>query len=348
MSDQLGSEGSVTSARKDQHLDAVLGWSVASTVTTGFERWRLRHRALPGVDLGEVDLSVRAWGHDLSAPLLVSCMTGGSELGRAINANLACAAEQVGVAVGLGSVRAAVEDPDLLTSFDVRHLAPSVPLLANTGVVDIDVTRVADVVHRLEADVLVVHLNALQEALQPEGNAAFRGATDTVARLVDACHVPVVVKEVGFGLDPADVESVLAAGCDGVDVAGAGGTNWALVEAARAPDVAALASAFAGWGTPTAEALVAAVAVRDHIAPDAVVVASGGIRTGVDAAKALALGADLVGVGAGWLRPATESADAAGQAIETVVEQLRLVAFACGAADVADLDRSRLSDLSGS
>ncbi len=333
-----------TSTRKDEHLAAVLGRDVGSGLSTGLDRWRLRHRALPGLDLADVDLATTLWGRPVLAPLLISCMTGGSAGVAAVNANLARAAEGNGVALGLGSIRAALEDPALLATFDVRALAPTVPLLANTGAVAVDVDAVLRACDALEVDALVVHLNPLQEALQPEGTAAFARALDTVETLVHRSPRPVIAKEVGFGLSPDDVAQLLAVGCAAVDVAGAGGTNWALVEGSRAASRPGLASAFRSWGTPTAEALVEAVAVRDRDAPAALVVASGGIGDGVEAATALCLGADVVGLGRRWIGAGVSSPEAAMEAIGVVVDQLRIACFAVGASCRGDLDASKLRD----
>lgn len=331
-----------TSQRKDEHLQTVLGDGIASTAATGLARWRPRHRALPGIDLADVDTTGEVFGRALASPLLVSCMTGGSPATGAVNRNLALAAEGTGIALGLGSLRAAMEDPSLLPSYAVRDLAPSVALIGNIGVARADPRAVAAVCARLGFDALAVHLNPLQEAVQRGGDASFRGAIDTVRAIVETVEIPVVVKEVGFGLDADDVELLLDAGVAGVDVAGSGGTNWALVEGARRDGRREVAAAFAGWGTPTADALVEAVAVRDRRGSDATVVASGGIADGVDALVALCLGADLVGIGRSWIGPAQQSAEACTEAVATVVDQLRIAWFAVGACTRADLDRSRL------
>lgn len=331
-----------TSQRKDEHLRTVLRDGIASTATTGLDRWRPRHRALPGIDLADVDTTGELFGRAFASPLLVSCMTGGSSATGAVNRNLALAAENAGIALGLGSLRAAMEDPSLLSSYAVRDLAPSVTLIGNIGVVRADPPAVAEVCGRLGVDALAVHLNPLQEAVQRGGDPSFGDAIDTVRAVVETVDVPVVAKEVGFGLDADDVDALLDAGCAGVDVAGSGGTNWALVEGARRDGRRQLAAAFAGWGTPTADALVEAVAVRDRRGSDATVIASGGITDGVEALVALCLGADLVGIGRSWIGPAQQSADACAEAIATVVDQLRVAWFAVGARTRADLGHDRL------
>ena len=203
-------------------------------------------------------------------------------------------------------------------------------------------TGSANVCRALGVDGLVVHLNPVQEAIQPEGRACFRGAIERIRRLVDGCGLPVTVKEVGFGLDPADVEQLIDAGVSAVDVAGAGGTNWAMVEGTRDDRARRIAAAFVDWGRPTASAIAEAVAVRARRQADLPIVASGGITSGVDAAVALCLGADLVGLARRLLAAAVESAERAVDELDIVVSQLRIAAFAVGAATIADLDATRL------
>ena len=331
-----------TTRRKDEHLAAAMAGAVASHLTTGFERWALRHRALPGIDLDEVDLSTSLWGRPLRAPLLISSMTGGSAQAGTINRRLAAAAERHGIAMALGSMRAATEHAELAETYAVRSAAPTVPVLGNVGTVGTDPAAVRRLCRTLELDGLVVHLNPLQEAIQPEGSPAFKEALTAIRRLVDEVGVPVIVKEVGFGLAPEDVALLLGSGVAGVDVAGAGGTNWALVEGRRSAAAGRVAAAFADWGWPTEEALRHAVALRQQHRPDALVVASGGITDGVEVAKALCLGADLVGLARRLLAPAATSAAGIIEALGVVLQQLRVAAFATGARSRADLTPARL------
>jgi isopentenyl-diphosphate delta-isomerase len=332
------------SDRKNAHVDAVVAGVTQSTAGNGFARWRLRHRALPELDLTDVDLSASLFGRRLQAPLIISSMTGGSERTGVINARLARTAESYGLALGLGSMRAALADPGLVPSFDVRPVAASTALFGNIGVVDVDVAALAALIRRLGLDGLFVHINSVQEAIQPEGSARFRAATDTIARIVAGAGVPVVVKEVGFGLSPDDVRTLVKLGVAGVDVAGSGGSNWALGEGWRDKHAGAVAAAFADWGWPTAEALSHAVQVRRTTGSEALIVASGGIGDGVTAVKALCLGADLVGMARPFLVGAAHSQEAATGAAAVLVDQMRIAAFACGAPTPQALDTTLLSD----
>jgi isopentenyl-diphosphate delta-isomerase len=278
---------------------------------------------------------VRFLGHAVRIPLLISSMTGGVAEGGRINRNLARAAQSCGVALGLGSGRIALEDPSAREHFRVRQEAPDVLLLANLGAVQLnygyDARHCLDLVQMLEADALILHLNALQEAVQPEGNTRFAGLLDRIAEVCARLPIPVVVKEVGWGLSADVVRLLVQAGVAAVDVAGAGGTSWSEVERLRSGDqMAAVAAAFAGWGIPTADALVAA----RRAAPTLPIVASGGIRNGVEVAKCLALGADLAGLASPLLKAAARSAEEAERALEVIGRQLRIAMFCVGARDI--------------
>jgi isopentenyl-diphosphate Delta-isomerase len=323
-----------TPSRKAEHLRINIERDVASKgVATGFDAYQFVHRALPEMDLAEVDLSGNLFGRNLRAPLLISCMTGGTPEARRINERLARVAQQHGFAMGLGSARALVESPESLDSFDVRALAPDVALLANLGAVQLNkgygIAECRRLVDLLGADALALHLNPLQEALQPEGDTCFRGLLAQIARLCDDAEFPIVVKEVGWGIAAADVRALFDAGVAAVDVAGAGGTSWSEVERYRIaePWRARVAGAFAGWGIPTARALVEARGA----APTGTLIASGGIRNGLEVAKALALGADLAGIAGPFLRAADESLDAAAELASELIETLRITMFCAGA-----------------
>jgi isopentenyl-diphosphate delta-isomerase len=328
-----------TEARKSRHLDICLEDDVASHLDAGFSRVRLRHEALPECALEDVDTSVDLFGHRLNAPLLISSMTGGTERARAINYNLARAAERAGVALGLGSQRAALEDPSLLATYRVRDVAPRVVLFANLGAVQFNYGVTVDdarrVVESIAADGLYLHLNPLQEALQPRGDTNFRNLLPRIGALCRALDVPVIAKSVGSGISVRTAARLLDAGVSAIDVAGAGGTSWARVEGRRAGDPAreALAETFAAWGYPTAEA----TADLRRAFPQATIFASGGIRTGVDAAKAIALGADIAAAGLPFLEPATRSAEAVGEAVELMLAGLKIALFASGCRRPSDL-----------
>ena len=332
------------SLRKRDHLRLALEGDVGfPSTTTGLDRLRLQATALPERDLADVDLSTRVWGHELFAPLLISCMTGGTSEAGPVNRALAAAAQEHRIMLGLGSGRVLLEDDSdtAATGFCVRDVAPDVVLCANLGAVQLHrygPAECARLVKRCGADALVLHLNALQEAVQPGGDTDFGGLLARIAEVCAALPEPVVVKEVGFGLAPQDVRRLIDAGVAGVDVAGAGGTNWARLEGQRDARAGRVAAAFADWGLPTAEAVAGAHAMRAASgASEVTIVASGGLRHGVDALKALCLGADVAGLGRMLLAAAAEGAQAAIEAVDVLVHQLRIAAWTCGVGEVGEL-----------
>lgn len=329
-----------TPSRKAEHLRINIERDVGGKgVDAGFDAYRFEHRALPGIDFGQVDTTSELFGRRLAAPLLISCMTGGTLEAREINRRLAQVAATNGFAMGLGSGRALLESPEWLDTFDVRSFAPQVPLLANIGAVQLNKGYGAEecrrLVEMLKADALVLHLNPLQEALQPEGDTCFGNLLEQIAVLCKRLPFPVVVKEVGWGIGAADVRALVDAGVAAIDVAGAGGTSWSEVERYRIaePWRARVAAAFAGWGIPTAACIVEARAA----APAETLIASGGIRNGLEVAKALALGADLVGIAGPFLRVAAASAEAANELALELIETLRVAMFCAGARTPRDL-----------
>ncbi|MGA3183834.1 MAG: type 2 isopentenyl-diphosphate Delta-isomerase [Candidatus Dormibacteria bacterium] len=328
--------------RKAEHIRINLEEDVAAKgVTTGFERYRFVHRALPEIDLESVSLETSFLGRRLDAPLLFSCMTGGTLRARHLNRILAAAAQRHRVAMGLGSCRVLLEHPEVLATFAVRHLCPDVPLLANLGAVQLNLgvgtAACRRIVDLLEADALVLHLNPLQEALQPEGNTRFAGLFGRIEALCASLGVPVIVKEVGWGIAPDLVTALFEAGVAAVDVAGAGGTSWSEVERHRIADPARarVAAAFADWGLPTADA----IRLAREAAPRGTLIASGGIRSGVDVAMAIALGADLAGCASSLLRAADEGEEALDAAVGEITDTLRIAMFCAGARDVGSLVR---------
>jgi isopentenyl-diphosphate Delta-isomerase len=334
-----------STTRKRDHLRIAAGPGVAHGTASGVANVRLRHRALPERDLADVALDTVLLGRPLRAPLLVSAMTGGVAEATAINDRLARAAADHGVGMTLGSGRALLDDPSLLRTYvgPPSHGRPPL-LLANLGAAQLagadGPARAERLVDLLRADGLSVHLNPIQEAVQPEGEPMFAGVLDRIAAVAERLAPrPVIAKEVGFGLDPADVALLAGAGVAAVDVAGAGGTNWALVEGARDRGARAVAGAFADWGTPTVPALTGALAA----APAMPVIASGGLRDGVDAAKCLALGAAAAGLARVLLIAAR--ADRAGEVLEAIVAQLRIATWAAGAprADALGAEHVRIA-----
>ena len=328
--------------RKAEHIRINLEEDVAAKgVTTGFERYRFVHRALPEIDLESVSLETSFLGRRLAAPLLFSCMTGGTPRARQINRTLAAAAQRHRVAMGLGSCRVLLEHPEVLATFAVRDLCPNVPLLANLGAVQLNMgvgpAACRRIVDLLEADALVLHLNPLQEALQPEGDTRFAGLLGRIEALCASLEVPVVVKEVGWGIAPDLVAALFDAGVAAVDIAGAGGTSWSEVERHRIADPvrARVAAAFADWGLPTADT----IRLAREVAPRGTLIASGGIRSGVDVAMAIALGADLAASAGSMLRAADEGEETLDAAVDEITDTLRIAMFCAGARDVGGLFR---------
>ncbi len=327
-----------STGRKAEHLRIAAGPGVQHSAGSGLDAVRLRHRALPGRDLGAVDLGTELLGADLAAPLVVSAMTGGTPEAEAVNRALAHAAAEHGIALVLGSGRALLDDPALLSTY--RSAARPPLLLANLGVgqlADANGDAAPRLVDLLGADGLSIHLNAIQEAVQPEGQPDFGDAIERIAVTVERlAPLPVVVKEVGFGMDGADVAALRDAGVAAVDVAGAGGTNWALVEGLRDPAAGAVAEPFANWGVPTAEALAEARLAAPYLP----LIASGGVRDGVDAARCLALGAIAVGLARPLLIAAQQGR--ASDAVAVLVRQLQIATWATGAARSAELGPEHL------
>jgi isopentenyl-diphosphate delta-isomerase len=331
--------------RKHDHLRIVLEEEAAvAVVVTGFERYRLVHCALPELDLAEIDASTSFLGRTLRAPILISGMTGGVGPGAAINRRLAAAAQALGCAMGVGSQRVALEEPALSRHFRLRDVAPDVLLLANLGAVQLNygygVAECQRAVDMIEADALTLHLNPLQEVLQAGGNTDWSGLLRRIEAVCAALPVPVVVKEVGWGISGRVACQLREAGVAAIDVGGAGGTSWSEVERRRAPTprLRRVGGSFAGWGIPTVDSL----AMTRAAAPDLPVIASGGMRTGIEAATAIALGADLVGFAAPLLRAAAASESGAHELLAVLIDELRLSMFCCGAGDLGHLKRADL------
>lgn len=327
--------------RKAEHIE--LGLDRANQLgESWFDRYEIEHQALPEIDLDQVDTATTFLGRPLSAPLLISCMTGGTMEATRINRNLARAAEAVRIAVGVGSQRKAIEDPSQAASFQIRSLCPSVPLLANLGAVQLNygfgLAECRRAVEMIEADALVFHLNPLQEAIQPEGQGDFRGLVDKIGDVASRLEVPVIVKEIGAGLSLKVARALKAVGIAIFDVAGVGGTSWARIEGRRA-DAPGLGELFAGWGIPTPRA-IQQLAGLDGVT----VIGSGGVRSGVDAAKAIALGADLVGTAQPFLVAAHDSAERAAERAHRTVHELRIAMFCAGAGSLAALRETSLID----
>jgi isopentenyl-diphosphate delta-isomerase len=310
-----------------------------------FDRLTFEHVALPELALEDIDTRTSFVGRPLAAPLLISGMTGGTEVAGPVNRRLAEAAEARGIALGVGSQRGALHDEALVPTFQVRPSAPSVPILANLGAVQLNegygLAECRAAVDMVGADALVLHLNVLQEALQPEGQTNFRGLLPAMGRVARALGVPVVAKEVGNGISAGVARALVAEGITIVDVAGSGGTSWARIEARRS-GATSTGEAFASWGIPTPRA------IRDVAGVDGVtVIGSGGLRSGVDVAKALALGASLAGLAHPFLEAAMESTERVIEVIDRIVRELRVAMLCVGAADLEQLRRAPLTEDQG-
>ncbi len=326
--------------RKADHIRINLEEDVQfPALTNGFEHYRLAHQALPELDLAEVEMSVDLLGKRLQLPLLISSMTGGTEAARAINHNLARGAQACRIALGLGSQRTGLEQTETADTFRVREMAPDILLFANLGAIQLNYGYTVDQCRRavamIGADALILHLNPLQEALQADGDWQWKGLLGKIEAVCRVMEAPVVVKEVGWGLSENIARRLVEAGVSALDVAGSGGTSWSEVEYHRAPTerLRRLAKTFADWGIPTAETLLMA----QRGAPGLPVIASGGMRNGIEAAKALALGATTVGIASPFLKAAAASADEVIATIEQFALELRTAMFCAGAGSVAAL-----------
>ncbi len=334
-----------TISRKADHIRINLEEDVDSGLTTGLERYRFVHQAVPELNLEAVELSQILFGRSLKAPILISAMTGGTDEAGAINRTLAEAAQETGIAMGVGSQRAALEHPELAPSFKVRELAPDILLFANLGAVQLnygyDVEHCQRAVDMIEADALVLHLNALQEAVQPEGDTNFSGILKKIERVCSQLSVPVIAKEVGWGISVDAAWQLFQAGVSGIDVAGAGGTSWSQVEMHRAENAsqARLAATFLDWGIPTAKSIENVY----QIAPDIPIFASGGLRSGLDIAKCIALGATLGGMAGPFLKAATQSLDDTILTIQEITREIQVTMFAAGIGNLKELRATPLT-----
>jgi isopentenyl-diphosphate Delta-isomerase len=329
--------------RKADHLRVCLEEDVQfQQVTSGFECYRFTHDCLPEINRSDINLQTTFLGKNLGAPLLISSMTGGTELAQLVNTRLATVAQRYRLAMGVGSQRIVIEQPHLASTFAVRSLAPDILLLANLGAVQLNygcgVDDCLHLVKSLEADALILHLNPLQECVQSRGDTNFRGLLSKITQLCQQLPIPVVVKEVGNGISAPMAQKLIDAGVRAIDVAGAGGTSWAKVESQRAKDnkQRRLGQTFADWGLPTAECLNSIRA----IAPTIPLIASGGLLNGLDVAKAIALGADLAGLARPFLEAAVKSEAAVNELVEVLIAELETALFCTGNATLAELKSS--------
>ncbi len=338
-------DGQPTERRKVDHIRINLEEDVQFPhLTTGLEHFRFMHEALPELDINEVNTSLDLFGKHLKTPILISSMTGGTDMARQINRNLAAAAQKAGIAMGLGSQRAAIEKSELAATYDVRDVAPDILLFANVGAVQLNygygVEQMRRAVDMVRADALILHFNALQEAVQPEGDGNFKGLLPKIEVVCKQIGVPVIAKEVGWGFSERAARQLADVGVSAIDVAGSGGTSWSEVEYHRAPTAfhARVAACFADWGIPTADSIQY---VR-KAAPELTIIASGGLRDGIDIAKCIALGASLGGLAGPFLKVAVESADAVSDLIRELDRQLRVAMFVAAVRDIKALQQTPL------
>ena len=346
MRDQTSSKPK-TSDRKDAHLDLAMSSLAQAGVTNSMDRLRLTHCAMPECDLDAIDTSTQFLGYDLSSPLFIGAMTGGTKRADRINATLAETAQSCSVALAVGSQRAGLENG--LSLGHLRKLAPDIPIIGNLGATQLagdgglDLAKAA--IDDLQADALAIHLNPLQEAVQPEGDRDWHGVSLAIEQAVKDLSVPIIIKEVGAGINASLATRLFDMGVMAVDVAGLGGTNWARIEAARiADDEATLFAPFLDWGLPTLECLID---VCNHC-PNHQVIASGGIRHGLDVAKALWVGASMVSMAGPMLKmlidmtsdetvTETLSPETLSKALTGWQKQLALALFLTGSVDIASL-----------
>jgi len=334
--------------RKADHIKINLEKDVRSALTTGLENYHFVHEALPELDLKQVDPSLSLFGKRLGAPILISSMTGGTEEAGEINQRLAEAAQEMKIAMGVGSQRAALEHPEQTSTFSItRKVAPDILLFANLGAVQLNYSYGIDECRRavdmIQADALILHLNPLQEALQDAGDTNFAGLSKKIEEICKKLEVPVIAKEVGWGISERTAKLLADCGVSAIDVAGAGGTSWSQVEMHRAPDefTRELAATFVGWGIPTAESILNV----KKAAPDITTFASGGLKDGLNIAKCIALGATLGGMAGQFLKAAAISTENTVETMQLVKKQIEVTMFAAGVGTLEDLKVRKLMEL---
>ena len=328
---------SLTKSRKDDHIRICLEKPVEFVKSNGFEHVELEHKALPEIDSDEINLETKFLGKRFAYPLFIEAMTGGTKKGEKINKNLAKAAEALGIGMGVGSQRAMLEHPEAKRTYFVRDAAPSIFLLGNIGAAQLreyDIERILSLVDSIGADGLAVHLNVAQELAQQEGDKSWKGIYKDIGYLCKEAKFPIVTKETGCGISGKLSKELAKAGVKAIDVAGAGGTSWVKVDAYRTKEDL---SHLEEWGIPTAEAL------KDVVKSARIpVIASGGIRTGTEVAKAIAMGASLAGMALPLLRPATESWESVRKHLEKIISQLKDAMFLVGAKNLKELRKVRV------
>ena len=330
-------------SRKADHIRLCLENRVqCQDITAGFEKFRFEHTCLPEIDFADISLQSSFLGKSLTAPFLISSMTGGTEYAQIINQRLAKTAQKYGIAMGVGSQRVAIEHPEVNSTFDIRALAPDIPLYANIGAVQLNygygLEQCQTAIDLLDADGIFLHINPLQECIQSKGDTNFKGLIPKIGELCEKLSVPVIAKEVGNGISGKLATQLKEVGVAAIDVAGAGGTSWAKVEGERGQDQRQrhLGQIFAEWGIPTTECLTQ-IRDADKNLP---LIASGGLRNGTDAAKAIALGANLTGMATPFLKAACDSEEALDELMMLLIEELKIVLFCTGHQTLNSLQQS--------
>lgn len=333
-------------SRKDQHLSCVLaGDGAVSAIDPGFDKYRFEHNALPEIDFESVDTSTQFLGRKLAFPLIVSSITGGGAKSAKINVGLAETANDFNIGFAIGSQRAALEDSILENSFNIRNYAPNVLLFANLGAVQLNygcsVDSCRKAVDMIDADAIMLHLNPLHEVFQVGGDVNFSNLLRKIEEVCSKLHVPVVVKEVGYGISASVAKRLYDVGVKIIDVAGAGSISWSGIESARSKDVVMMraAKSFLTWGNPTAECIKS---IADASLKGMKIIASGGVRTGVDMAKAIALGADICGNASNLLMSIAQSREACENLIESMKIELKTAMFCVGCKNLQELRSVKL------
>jgi isopentenyl-diphosphate Delta-isomerase len=335
--------------RKSDHIKINLEKDVRSGLTNGLEQYRFVHEALPELDLDAVNTSLTLFGKKLGAPILISSMTGGTRQAGLINQRLAEAAEEYHVAMGVGSQRAALEDPQQIPTYSItRKVAPNILLFANLGAIQLTtgfgLEECRKAVAMLQADALFLHLNPIQEAVQAGGDTNFSGLAKKIALICKELEVPVIVKEVGWGISERTARILAECGVAAIEVAGAGGTSWSQVEMHRATDdfTRQLAATFINWGIPTATSILNV----EKVAPGLPIFASGGLKDGLDIAKCIAMGATLGGFAGQFLKAAAFSTENVTELLRLTRQQIQVVMFGVGANDLPALREIKLLESS--
>lgn len=326
--------------RKSDHIMINLTENVKSSNTTGLEKFRLIHNAIPEIDLEEVDTSIVFFEKRLSFPFIISSMTGGTPETFDINKKLAKAAQKYQIGMGVGSQRIGIEQKVKMKTFKIREYAPDILLFANLGAIQLNNSFTVDdckaAVHEIEADALLLHLNTLQEALMEDGNTNFNGLLKKIEQVCKNIGVPIIAKEVGWGISPDAAKRLISAGVSAIDVAGSGGTSWSEVEKHRVStrERKWIAEGFRDWGIPTADAVID---IRKEM-QEIPIIASGGIRSGIDIVKCLALGANMCGIAHGFLTAAMGMENELDDYIEAIAKQIQIAMFAIGTADISQIN----------